>query len=313
MAQAQVESFDYRQRASEVGVQQMNILLTDFIDWFKPDLILSMKAELVHPELIKQQTAITVLWHPDYENPLPEWLVKLADVYDYFFTVCKGMTEEIHVGDRSIKPLWLPEAYCDFRIKPVNVSEAEKEKYGSDVAFIGTDKPRPIEVLKRVVAEGFNLKIWGAQVNGGWTNAGLEKYWMGYRTTDGELSKICASSKIILGVSEEKKKTCDACFSARVYQTLGAKGFLLEERSKGIESMLTDYQDFVLWDNEDNLIERMAHFLGIELLYSMGESVLGSDRERHFIAEEGYKTVKQFHTFKHRMETLLKTVGLWQK
>lgn len=287
-----VQGFDYRFVASKSGVERMNQFLYLFIEKFNPDLILSLKAELVDPKVIRGQKATTALWFLDYAYPVPTWLLELAKAHDFFFSVCKGYLKEF---PKEVKAHFLPEAYDDTIFKPVDVSEEDRMKYGSDVAFVGTDKPRPCEVLKKIVENGFNLKIWGNQVNDGWKRAGVEKHWMGYRSTDPEYNKTCASSKIILGVSDRQKRESTLCFSARVYQVLGARGFLLEERSKGIEEVFEDGGDLVLWDGEDDLLSKIGQFLK-------------NARKRTRISEGGHGKVKKYHTFKVRVRQLLQMV-----
>ena len=303
--------FDYREKAAEVGVVNMNASFIKIIEDYSPDLVLVLKGELIQADLIRSLSIPTALWYLDYESPIPPQLLQQAAAYKFFFTVCKGQVEEF----KGANSHWLPEAYCDVRFKPVDVEPLPKpvadltafRHYGSDVAFIGTDKDRPVEVLQRIAEEGYDrklpincsMKIWGAQVSDGWKKGHLERYWMGYRTTDEEFNKICASSKILLGVSTRQKKNCSLCFSARVYQTLGARGFLLEESSRDLEEIFTDQKDLALWDSEDDLISKIKHYLE-------------KDEKRRSIAEQGYQNVRKNHTFKQRMETLLTMVGLWK-
>lgn len=286
-------AFDYRLYASKLGVEGMNKLLSQVVVDVNPDLILSLKAELVSPRLMSRQKATTALWFFDYVTPVPTWLLELAKAHDFFFSVCKGYLE---LFPKEVNGFFLPEAYDDTIIKPVEVSEEDRSKYGAEVAFIGTDKPRPCEILKKIAENGFDLKIWGREVSGGWKKAGLEEYWMGYRSTDLEFNKTCVSSKIVLGVSDRQKRDCNLCFSARVYQVLGARGFLLEERGKGIEGMFRDGVDLALWNDEDDLIGKIRYYLN-------------HDDERARISRRGHKKVKKHHTFKVRMRQLLRKVG----
>lgn len=288
--------FDYRVTAYRLkSIENMNKKLFQYSNKLKPDLILVLKGELLDPKIIKQLKFRKVLWYFDVQKEPQKWLINLAPSFDIFFTICKDKRWQSYFNT-NVK--WLPEAYSDKKIHPITNFSQVDVVFSSDVAFIGTDNHKyRAEVLSEIVNEGIDLKIWGNQIYGYWVEYGLTPYWMGYRTTDDEFNKIVSQTKIIIGFSNCQEVDYDTCFSARVYQTLGAKGFLLEQKSKNIESMFKPGVDLDLWVDADDLIKKIFYYLT-------------HYHKRVLIAKNGYKKVKENHTFKKRMEEMLKIVGL---
>lgn len=291
------EIFDYRITVRQFNsIESMNRKLFEYANELEPELILVLKGELLDPKMIKRLKTKKVLWYFDVQKEPQKWLVDLAPAFDIFFTICKDKKWFSYFKGANVK--WLPEAYSDLTIYPINTFSSTDIVFSSDVAFIGTDNhPYRAEILAEVVNAGIDLKIWGNQINGFWDEYGLTPYWMGYRTTDEEFSKIVSQTKIIIGFSNCQDADYDTCFSARVYQTLGAKGFLLEQKSKNIESMFKPGVELDVWKDADDLIKKIIYYLN-------------HYHKRALIAKNGYKKVKEKHTFKKRMEEMIKIVGL---
>jgi len=277
--------------------------IVSIVNEVKPDLVLVLKGEVITPEAIKNIKPLKVLWYFDVQRCPSKWLIDIADKYDYFFTICNDEKWFKFFKDANVK--FLPEAYDHYVIKPTKVSNEEKEKYGSTIAFVGTDnhshRARILYSLA-IIYRINDLKIWGNQVNGYWNEYMLNTFWQGYRTSDYEFNKICASTKILLGFTNCVEEDYNTCFSARVYQTLGAKGFLIEEKSKGIEKMFKIAEPgvtghLVTWNNRKDLKYKIKYYLEHE-------------DERMEIARLGYNFVRRKHTFRERMKQMFKIIGL---
>jgi spore maturation protein CgeB len=82
----------------------------------------------------------------------------------------------------------------------------------------------------------------------------------------------------------------------RVWDVLGAGGFLLTNYQAEIPLYFTEGEDLVCFDGIDDLKEKAAYYLAHE-------------EERRRIAENGYRKVKQHHSYRDRIRTILDTIA----
>lgn len=81
----------------------------------------------------------------------------------------------------------------------------------------------------------------------------------------------------------------------RIWDILGSGGFLLTNYQAEIPFYFTEGEDLVCFDGIEDLCEKAGYFLEHE-------------EERRKIAENGYRKVKQHHTYKQRMQEILDIV-----
>jgi spore maturation protein CgeB len=81
----------------------------------------------------------------------------------------------------------------------------------------------------------------------------------------------------------------------RVWDVLGSKGFLLTDYQAEIPMYFTEGEDLVCFDGTEDLKEKAEYYLA-------------HDEERRRIASNGYRKVKENHTVKDRIQTILSVV-----
>lgn len=122
-----------------------------------------------------------------------------------------------------------------------------------------------------------DTKIPGVHVKGG----------VNYETT---MVKIFYLSKINLNMTIP---SITSGLPLRVWDILGAGGFLLTNYQKELDDYFEENVDYVCYHNEQEMIEKAKYYLNHE-------------EERLAISLNGYKKVRDHHTYLHRMQQMLK-------
>ena len=107
-----------------------------------------------------------------------------------------------------------------------------------------------------------------------------------------EMPKVFHESKINLNFTIPNIKSG---IPLRVWDVLGAKGFLLTNYQAELPLYFKEGEDLVCFDGTEDLKEKTAYYLSHE-------------KERIEIAENGYRKVKQYHSYRNRIEEMIKTV-----
>ena len=107
-----------------------------------------------------------------------------------------------------------------------------------------------------------------------------------------EMPKVFRESKINLNLTIPNIKSG---IPLRIWDVLGAKGFLLTNYQAEIPLYFKEGEDLVCFDGIEDLKEKTAYYLSHE-------------KERRAIAENGYQKVKKHHTYVNRIEEILKIV-----
>lgn len=107
-----------------------------------------------------------------------------------------------------------------------------------------------------------------------------------------EMPKVFRQSKINLNFTIPNIKSG---IPLRIWDVLGAKGFLLTNYQAEISYYFTEGEDLVCFDGVEDLREKVAYYLAHE-------------EERMQIAENGYRKVKEHHSYVKRISDMLNIV-----
>lgn len=172
------------------------------------------------------------------------------------------------------------------------IEEKPEPRYQSDVAFIG--KPNTPERVKcmRVLAQQFDLKLWGS----GWEQQGLVA--AGRDVYAAEYRKICAGAKIMLGWNIDP--TVELYFSNRTWYTLGCGGFLLTAYSPGIETLFQRGRHLDWFESMDECCAKIRYYLA-------------HDAERRKIAQAGHRLAHEDYSYDRMAETVVRDMREYVK
>lgn len=110
------------------------------------------------------------------------------------------------------------------------------------------------------------------------------------------VSRLCATSRIVLGLNFNRLNHDPLYFSNRVFLTLACRGFHLMHYVPGLESMFGNGEHLAWYDGLDDCIEKVGYYLK-------------ANDERERIAEAGYERVVEAHQYYHRVERLLEILA----
>jgi len=104
-----------------------------------------------------------------------------------------------------------------------------------------------------------------------------------------QAAKAFCESKIVLNTSIKDD------LNMRVFETLGTGSFLLTNNIPTIHELFKDGKHLVTYENTEDAVEKARYYLK-------------NDSARDKIAKAGYEEVINKHTYKHRVEAMLKNV-----
>ena len=107
-----------------------------------------------------------------------------------------------------------------------------------------------------------------------------------------EASMIYRCSKINLNIS---LRSILSGIPLRSFEIMGSGGFLLSNYQSDYEEYFQCGEDYVYYTDYEDLMQKAEYYLSHE-------------KERQEIVENGYRKVKQRHTYKERLDTILETV-----
>lgn len=310
-----LEIYDYRQHIIPYRISdkipnlkrwdknRLNNRLIKLIDHFRPDIFLGNWGGSYYSETIaeikKRFNVTTINWLIDFpgEPGALEAAIKAVPSYDYFFAQSTDALE-VHAEHGNKGGMWL-NAACDPEIhKPQKLSLEEKEKYGSDVCFVGSMYPERIELFETLM--DFDLGIWGP----GWENldadSPLRKYVKGGSVTPDTWIKIYNASKIVVnymgnyGENIKEEKVYQA--SPRVFETMACGSFQIVDGKRDVLTLFKSGEHLVCFKKIHEVKDLVIYYLK-------------HPQERQKIAQKGYREVLEKHTYVHRIKELLKAIG----
>ena len=222
-------------------------------------------------------------WYRDLDRPDIAHIAAVGRLARTFFVT--GFEDEWRAN--GLNAVFLPAA-GDAGIKPVQ----PEERFGSDVAFIGTGYDAERARLLLEVAKSFDVKVWGP----GWEEWRTPLNWTGRAVEGRDFAAVCSSSGITLGINPARAVGGVSYTSDRTWMVMLAGGFLLAPRTPGIAAMLREGEHCAFYDGAESCIEQCGHYL-----HAPGE--------REEIRIEGEKFVRANHTYDQRIANILENRG----
>lgn len=263
----------------------------------KPDMAVVTGGHRISSETVrklKERGVVCILWTID--APLHfQPIIEVAPFYDHIF--CQG-TEAVELLDNAgIRGAhWLPMACDPDYHYPVDCSVADKEKYGSDVVFVGSYYSDRADLFEKLV--GFDLAIWGPGWDSLAPDSPLRRCVRGAHTIPSEWLKIYSASKIVLATHYHDQQNRFPVYQAspRIFEALACRAFVLCDDQRDVFPLFKDGIDLVKFTDWTDLLAKVQHYLA-------------HPEERRAIAVQGEKTVLARHTYQDRIKELLAKIG----
>lgn len=214
---------------------------------------------------------------------------KMLRFVDYCFVNDPSHTQQwLQLGAK--KAVCLPISAIDPSFhRELRLTREEKERYRSDVCFVGSlsfDRQEKLIALVKLLPRSVNLKIWGYLYPGTPLMLGLKPYYQG-EAWEEEAVKIFNATKIALNFLPEHMPIGG---NIRTFEIPGCGAFQLASRTD--PGWFVNGKEIVLFSSLKDLKEKIVYYLEHE-------------KERRKIARAGYQRTLKEHTYERRFEKVL--------
>jgi len=249
--------------AKSLENKKMNIALIDKVKQYRPDIMLVLMGDDIFAETLKEiknQGVIAANWFTDTvldpRRQRSALIKNISSHYDYFFIYDnEAVLNFTQIDAPCVKSIPLA---CDPSMhKSISLSEQEKEKYGSQVCFVGTldwlkDAKRH-ELLKSLT--DIDLGIWG---NWKKEDPMLGKFYRKKHVYFEEAAKIYNASDITLDIHiffGTNNKAYD--INPRVFEAAGCGAFVLTNENQYLNELFEIDKEIVCYRDEHELKEKI--------------------------------------------------------
>lgn len=284
---------------------RINRLLVRAAVAIQPDMMFACGGLRVLPFALKALEKMgvrRVLWTIDppraVASPADDFisLLKTAPLYDEVFCGGSEAVEALR-GAGVARAELLPFA-CDPKTHlRRELSPEDSGRLGSDICFVGTINPSiyPGRVAMLESISDMDLKVWGPGAAVVPVGSPLRKHIMGEQTPPELWTGIYSASKIALCMHYSDPDPRYPCYQAspRVFEALACGAFLMCDAQRDVLSLFEDGKHLVIFRNKSELREKLTYYLA-------------HPEKRAAIAAAGREEVLKKHTYRHRMEEVLK-------
>ena len=273
----------YLKLKSYLGEKAATTLVDKLMTLAKPDLLFFHGRDISYELLLRAKKRMPVVMY--YDDCIKgsrrsfEEVIKFGKQADIMYLTNRGEIPQYQ--EREVNARFITGG-CDPTAHRM-VARSER-RYQSDVAFIGRPNTPERAEFMQVLANNFDLKLWGS----GW-----EKYGLNVSATDvyaSEYRKICAGAKIILGWNIDP--TIDLYFSNRTWYTLGCGGFLLTAYTPSLEELFGRGKELDWFETVEECCDRIEYYLQ-------------HDEERKKIAGAGYQLAHSDYSYDKMVERII--------
>lgn len=264
------------------------------VERFEPDLVLCMaQAPLSRQGLsrLRRDGVPTAMWFVEDYRLFTYWRA-FAPMYDIFAVIQKEPFLSDLAQNAVPNALYLPLAAAPAVHKPLELSPAERQRFGAELSFMGAGYPNRRTAFRRLTRYG--LKIWGTEWEGDAELAPLIQM-QGRRISTEEAVKIFNAAAINLNLHSSVK--ADELVSGgdfvnpRTFEIAACGAFQLVDKRALMPELFAE-EDLATFADFAELEEKIAYFAS-------------RPDERLAYAERGRQRVLAEHTYAARMRTLL--------
>ncbi|MCS7207308.1 MAG: glycosyltransferase [Dehalococcoidia bacterium] len=175
--------------------------------------------------------------------------------------------------------------------RPPNLTSEERQRYGSDVVFVGHWEPHYEKMLSALHQAGVAVRVWGP----GWRRAhSFPRGVLGPPVYGEEYVKVLGASKICLGLLSKWNHNQSA---SRTFEIPAVGAFLLAERTEDHLRYFAEDKEAVFFSSAEELVEKARYYLTHE-------------EERLRIARAGReRCLRSPYTHTDRMRAVLEALG----
>jgi spore maturation protein CgeB len=259
------------------------------VDEFQPSLLLVVQGNQLSPKTVRRLRSVTqaplVCWCQDAMTSLGRQFF-LGSEYDAVFVKDRYMQDLFSRMIKSTSFFYLPEA-CNPRVhRSVEITPAERRRYGCEVMIAGTLYYYRQEILRQLA--DFDFRVWGAQPD--WLLNRLDRRHGGKMVFAEEKARAMTAARICLNTLHYSEVNGLNC---RAFEIAGCGGFQLVTSVPVLSRHFDVGTELVEFGTTDQLVELIRHYLD-------------HPEQAASIARQGQIRAYREHTYEHRLQELLR-------
>lgn len=265
-----------------------------------PDLVLALAQAPLSLAILQQfrkRHFLTAMWFVENHRHLTYWR-QIANGYDYWFVIQDGAWMEALRAAGAKHVAYLPMAADPAVHRPLELTEAERREFGSDVSFVGAGYANRRELLPALLDHDWSFKLWGNE----WEGAdGLRSVLQrnGARVDTETCVKIFNASTINLNLHSHAGRGFDPegdFVNPRTFELAACGAFQLLDRRTLLPELFEPHELAAIPAPDDlpNHIRRWLHDAPARV-------AMGKAARARVLAQ---------HTYVHRAKRLLSEIGM---
>lgn len=265
-----------------------------------PDLVLAMSQaplSMAVLEQMRRKKVLTAMWFVENFRHLTYWQ-QMIEGYDYWFVMQQAACLDAFKNAGASHVSYLPLAADPTLHQPVALTSEDQLELGADVSFLGAGYRNRREILPSLLEKEWSFKLWGNE----WERAGalvsvLQRN--GARIDTQTSVKIFNSTSLNVNLHSYTGSGFDPDgdgVNPRTFELASCGAFQVIDHRSLLPELFDESMMAVIRTPEELVSTVRKYFHEPEL--------------RRVMAEESRKRVVHSHTYSHRMQTLLNTIGL---
>ncbi len=265
-----------------------------------PDVVLAMSQaplSMAVLEQMRRKKVLTAMWFMENFRHLTYWQ-QMIKGYDFWFVMQQAACLEAFKKAGASHVSYLPLAADPTIHQPVELTPEEREELGADVSFLGAGYRNRRELLPALLGQEWQFKLWGNE----WENAGALSAVLqrnGARIDSPTSVKIFNATTVNINLHSYTGEGFDPngdSVNPRTFELASCGAF-----------QIIDYRTLLPELFDDTM---MAVVKSPDAFTPAVRQYLHEPEARKDMADRSRKCALNSHTYAHRMQELLSTIGL---
>lgn len=273
-------------------------VVLEHVEEHEPELIMALGGKTIRSSLLKKirqvsprSILVNIFWDNPFFYDIP---FRAIPDYDWFFVKDTFVLGEMRkLGIEHVA--YLHHACYPGKHRPLeDITPAEEAEYGCDLAFVGSMYPYRARILD--VFQDMDLRIWGGEPWGSIPPDSVAYTKHQHRRVWGR-DKVLIFNLAKINLNTQHYQNDIFSVSSKVHQVAACGGFQLVDYKPDLSKLYDIGSEIVVFRSRQELRE-------------LAEYYLQHADERTQIAARARQRALEQHTYHHRFDTIMDTIGL---
>ncbi len=183
--------------------------------------------------------------------------------FDIIFEVA-NLSKGLRTAGATHRIEYVPIGFDPMVHRPLALTQAEREQYGSDVCFIGGLGTRyhseRREWVEYAIEQGVNMKIWGGYREH-FVGSPILNHWHGQIWGDEQVKALCATKIGINFHVNHEPGELDKGINSRAFELAGCGVFQLLRRVPSVNEFFEEGKEIVCFDTREEMLDKIKYYL----------------------------------------------------